>query len=265
MSLDFTLKKYHEFIGVARQSEIKAMAIADFIRSGQPRSSVLVLRHDVDRDIKSAVAMAELEAVSGIRSTYYFRTRSEVFDKQAIKHVFELGHEVGYHYEVLVSTDGDRQKAGDLFRAELDMFRQIVPVETASMHGSPLSKWNNLELWDSFQVGQFGLLGEAYLSIDYSNIYYFTDTGRSWGAGKYNLRDHTDSLKPDIPVSSTDELMDFLQHKRGVPIIINTHPNRWSKNYCDWTVSYLTDLLINRVKRLVVWQRRMFGNGRIEK
>ena len=39
-----------------------------------------------------------------------------------------------------------------------------------------------------------GILGEAYLSIDYTNTYYFTDTGRSWSENAVNLRDKQNKL-----------------------------------------------------------------------
>ena len=50
------------------------------------------------------------------------------------------------------------------------------------MHGSPLSKWNDLDLWDNYDFKKYGILGEAFMSIDYDNVDYFTDT-REAGMG----------------------------------------------------------------------------------
>jgi hypothetical protein len=44
--------------------------------------------------------MAELEHELGIQSTYYFRF-PYTFKPDIIGKIHDLGHEVGYHYEVL--------------------------------------------------------------------------------------------------------------------------------------------------------------------
>ena len=52
----------------------------------------------------------------------------------------DLGHEVGYHYEVLSKANGNYERAIKLFEQELSKFRKIVDVKTICMHGSPLSR-----------------------------------------------------------------------------------------------------------------------------
>ena len=255
MSRDFTLAKYAHLCETIEKLDCPVMTIRQFLEAGQPQKFVVVLRHDVDRQLARAIAMAELEAAYGFPSTYYFRTTQAVFRPTALKHLHKLGHEVGYHYEVLTKTWGNTEKAGSLFDRELKKFRQIVPVHTASMHGSPLMPWNNLDFWQAYCIQAYDLLGEAYLSIDYSNMYYFTDTGRSWNAGRYNLRDHTGSRQPQKIVQTTDDLMHFLTKSPNSPVFINTHPNRWTSNWSGWMLSMVSDWLINQVKWAVSMSR----------
>ena len=44
--------------------------------------------------------------------------------------IHDLGHEVGYHYEVLSKANGDYEKAVELFEQELSEFRKIIDVKT---------------------------------------------------------------------------------------------------------------------------------------
>lgn len=254
MSLDFMLDKYTELCNEIRTLSCKVMTVAQFLKAGQPQHFVVILRHDIDRSIFSALRMAELEAGLGIRSTYYARMTPSVFSSEALAHLYRLGHEVGYHYDVLSKTKGDCQRAIAVFEQELEQFRKIIPVETISMHGSPLLPWNNLDLWQDYDFTRYGL-SDASLSVDYQHVYYFTDTGRSWEAGRYNLRDRVVSRKPRERIRNTDELIFFLRQRPDGPVLINTHPNRWATNRGEWAVSVISDWGINQMKRLAAWRR----------
>lgn len=248
MNLDFTLSKYTQICETIKRCACPIMTISQFLEAGQPEEFVVILRHDVDRDVRRTIEMANVEADFDINATYYFRKIRSVFKKDQIKQLSQLGHEVGYHYEVLTKARGNNEKALRLFKQELAEFREVVPVETISMHGSPLTPWNNLDMWQVYDFDDFGLLGEAYLSIDYSNVYYFTDTGRSWYPGRYNIRDHAHSKETVEKIVASDDLINFLNNRPDSPVIINTHPNRWAKNVVNWLVSAASDWGINQVK-----------------
>jgi len=66
------------------------------------------------------------------------------------------------------------------FRLNLEKFRKIYPVKTICMHGSPLSEWDNRDLWEKYDYRDFGIIGEPYFDIDFNEIFYVTDTGRKW-------------------------------------------------------------------------------------
>jgi MoaA/NifB/PqqE/SkfB family radical SAM enzyme len=71
---------------------------------------------------ENALKMAELEYALGVTSTYYFRY-PYTFIPEIIEQILSLGHEVGYHYEVLAKARGDYGKAIDLFARELEEFQ----------------------------------------------------------------------------------------------------------------------------------------------
>ena len=91
-----------------------------------------------------------------------------------------MGHEVSYHYEDLSLSMGDYQKAIALFVNNLSLIRQYYPAKTICMHGSPTSKWDNRDIWDYYNYRDFGIIAEPYFDVDFSTVFYITDTGRSW-------------------------------------------------------------------------------------
>jgi hypothetical protein len=84
--------------------------------------------------------------------------------------------------------------AYQLFVTNLRKLRRITPVSTICMHGSPLSPFNNLDMWKTYDYRKLGILGEPYLDTDFSRVFYLTDTGRRWDGAGMNVRDKV-SLK----------------------------------------------------------------------
>ena len=60
-----------------------------------------------------------------------------------------LGHDIGYHYECLSDSKGNIDNAVRDFKRKLKMFRTICDIKTVSMHGRPLSPYNNLSMWEA--------------------------------------------------------------------------------------------------------------------
>ncbi|MDZ7721988.1 MAG: hypothetical protein U5R06_03960 [candidate division KSB1 bacterium] len=75
------------------------------------------------------------------------------------------------------------------FERNLAKMREVADIRTICMHGSPLSKWDNRLLWDYYDYRELGLLGEPYFDIDWSEVFYLTDTGRSWDNRTVSVRD----------------------------------------------------------------------------
>ena len=64
------------------------------------------------------------------------------------------------------------------------------------MHGSPTSRYDNRDIWQSYNYHDFDIIGEPYFDFIKSQIneangdmFYFTDTGRMWDGNEYNVRD----------------------------------------------------------------------------
>lgn len=245
---DFTTQKYEQLLQTIKTHNIPVYGI----RSWQEQKPVqgILLRHDVDRKPQSSLKVAELEDKYSVRSTYYFRITRGSFDKAVIRQIYQLGHEIGYHYEDLSIASGDYVGAFELFRRHLSSLRQLVSVKTIAMHGKVLSPYDNRDLWNRYNYKDLGILAEAYLDVDYSDMYYFTDTGRSWNPDAANLRDKvTFGLTEQI--NTTDELGNFIQENKDKKIAIVSHPERWARNMFDYYSSLSFDLSVNVIKGLI--------------
>lgn len=248
---DFTQKKYSDLIGCLADC-YPTFSVMDYSLADRAQSlpeSYFILRHDVDGNIRNALDMAKIDAQHGICSTFYFRVKPLLFNNDIIKQINLLGHEIGYHYEVLSDTNGNMEKARLLFESNLKKVRSLAPVETVCMHGRSLSAYNNLDFWKNYALEEFGLIAEPYLTIDYTDKYYFSDTSRCWDNHKYNIRDNVKSLG-SRGVKTTDELIEFLHTvdpKRGA---ILTHSNFWVDNWFQWWGNRFLFSVLNQLKQL---------------
>jgi len=255
--MDFTLNKYKSLCEAIIKSNYKVLTMRDYLIE-KPNGKLIILRHDVDRKPLNALKMAKLENGLGITSTYYFRMKKGVFDPSIIRRIANMGHEIGYHYEVLDKAKGDFKKAIEIFKKELEEFRKICDVKTICMHGNPLSKWVNKDLWRKYDFAEFDIIGEPYLSVDYSKVLYLTDTGRKWNS-RFRVKDNISArVNTQIKVRNTDDIIKIINNGQSNQICILTHPNRWSDGFTEWLVELiwqntknLGKIVIKEFKRLI--------------
>jgi len=100
-----------------------------------------------------------------------------------------MGHEICYHYESMDTADGDPVLALKHFEDGLKRLRDVTEIRTICMHGSPLSRYDNRDLWKSYSYRDYGIIGEPYFDLDFSRVLYLTDTGRRWDGDKVSVRD----------------------------------------------------------------------------
>jgi sporulation protein YlmC with PRC-barrel domain len=242
--MDFTHIKYEELCKAMVDSNCAPVSVRAYLET-QPERCIII-RHDVDRKPERAQKMAKVEHGFGITATYYFRINEDVFIPGAIKEIANMGHEIGYHYEVMDKAKGDIEKAIKIFGAELREFRKICDVKTICMHGNPLSKWVNRDLWTEYNFVDFGILGEPYLSIDYTKVLYLTDTGRRWNS-RFSVKDVVgENSRGDKKVKSTDDVIRMIDRGHVNRMCILAHPERWS----DGSGAWLKELVWQNVKNV---------------
>ncbi len=260
------------------------------------KDSLCILRHDVDKLPENSLDTAKIEKELGIKGTYYFRILPESFNEKIIRQIADMGHEIGYHYEELETvwresngqlsmlngrlrkknkgksrqlTIGSRQTSAidlayDIFKKNLDKLRMIAPVSTICMHGSPLSPFDNKEIWNKYNYRELGIIGEPYLDTDWNMFGYLTDTGRRWNGSGVSVRDKVGSKNVQSSInnaqfkSSFDIIKALKENKLPDKLMITIHPQRWTDNYFLWLKELIWQNLKNINKKVIV-KRQISG------
>jgi len=288
--MDFTFLKYSEMLLTLKKAGYNFSTFGLF-QPDEP-GKVAILRHDVDRKPGNAVIMARIESGFNIRASYHFRIFNQKISESEIREIVSLGHEVAYHYEDLSAVAAEMgekglnsstlfEKAHGRFVSNLGKLRGFYPVKVISMHGSPLSKFDNRKLWKYYDYRDHGVICEPYFDIDMSLVLYLTDTGRSWNARRSNIRDRAFApainvlgasgrfngwtVKPiknsamDMTAVSakfqssyrfdkTNEIIKSIaENSMPDKIIISTHPQRWTSGGLPW----LRELIFQNLKNII--------------
>lgn len=270
---DFTLQTYQRLLEALEGAGYTFLNFEQYCAIRQGMSSVkalperyVIMRHDVDKRPWFSVRMAEAEALMGVKASYFFRIGKESNNPECIKRIAQLGHEIGYHYEDLSLCRGDHAKAYEHFRECLEYFRQFYPVQTCCMHGAPMSKYDNRALWErsgvpasntqrggKYNYRDLGLIGEPYFDVDFSQVVYFTDTGRCWDGYWYSVRDRVPEhqhrwIKSGLTFHRTPEIIRAIADKRlPAGVMFTTHPQRWTDQWRPW----LKELVLQNIKNVI--------------
>jgi hypothetical protein len=252
--MDFTVQKYQSLLHAMKNAGYEFQTYNDFIL--QPKNKVIILRHDVDLKPENSLCFAEIQAELGIKGVYYFRAVKESWDESIIKKINSLGHEIGYHYENITTTNGNLNLAFKDFTKNLELLRQLAPVSTICMHGSPMSKYDSKDLWKTNDYKLLGIIAEPYFDTDFNKVFYLTDTGRTWNSEKFSVRDKVNSSFTQ-KFSETDEIIEaFNQNKLPNQIMFTFHPQRWNDNLMKWFIELSSQNTKNLVKRLLIKLRK---------
>ena len=276
---DFTLRRYRQLLVTLQQKGYQFLTFEQYcvykgetVNNGENRlesdrltpspvnpitDKFIILRHDVDLKASNSLATAQIEHELGIFASYYFRVVPQSNQPDIIRAIAALGHEIGYHYEDMAIMHGDTEKAYQHFQQQLTYFRQFYPVRTICMHGAPTSQWDGKELWKHYNYRDLGIIGEPYFDIDFSQMFYLTDTGRCWDGYKVSVRDKIPVYQDQwnaqgLVYHSTIDIIRAAEQGSLPPcIMITTHPQRWT----DHPLAWLKELLVQNAKNII---KRLF-------
>lgn len=259
-NLDFTLAKYNQFIQTLKECGYVFLTFEQYCNEKPNLANVrfVILRHDVDLKAANSLATAKIEHDNEIKASYYFRVVPQSNVPEIINAIADLGHEIGYHYEDMTLCEGDAEKAIEHFKQQLNYFRLFYPVKTICMHGSPRSRFDGRDLWKHYDYHNFGIIGEPYFDVDFSHVFYLTDTGRRWDGFNVSVRDKIPVYQDEwvakgLVYHATDDIIAAAED--GVlpmQMMITTHPQRWTEKKSDWMVELFSQSAKNVVKKVLV-------------
>ena len=245
--MDFTIDKYRELLLALQGSGYELMRYDEFC-GGKRAEKMIVMRHDVDRSVKRARRLARVENEMGVKASYYFR---EKFIGDDVVCIVSLGHEVGYHYEELVTEKGDVERAYVRFMRNVCALRELVDVKTITMHGAPMSRFDSKDIWRVYDYKKLGLIGEPQIDVDWNEMFYLTDTGRSWNGvsrrDKVAERALVWKTKGWVYEKTDDVIRALKEGSFPNRVMMTTHPQRWADGWGEW----LKELVMQRVKNWV--------------
>lgn len=247
--MDFTLDIYCDLLDSLKKQSFQFQTFSEMMTSSKER--YIVLRHDVDLLPLHSLRFAKLQAENDVKGVYYFRAVPESWNEKVIKSISDLGHEIGYHYECLTTTHGDSELGIRDFEKNLIALRKLAPVSTICMHGSPMSRHDSKDLWKKYNYRDFGIIGEPYFDVDFNEVFYLTDTGRTWDGNKVSVRDKVDSGF-NLSFRRTDEIITAANNgELPNKIMFTFHPQRWNDNILLWTKELFFQNIKNVVKQLL--------------
>lgn len=132
------LEELDEFLDQA-----DAVVAMEDVFDGNDSRRVIGMRHDVDNEIASSVAMAEWEAERGYRSTYYILHTTDYWQnkpllKASVAAIAGCGHEIGFHINAITQAIQTGQDPLDIAQDAVDELRGYgYPVRGVVAHGDP--------------------------------------------------------------------------------------------------------------------------------
>lgn len=209
----------------------RVLGVEQWVTAGAPvgDAPLLVLRHDVDQQPRSALTMARVERELGIESAWYFRWRTA--ERETIARLREDGAAVGFHYETLSRLALGRGARGEaevaalvpearcVLAEEIDAFARLHgPIRTICPHGDsrvPLARNASL----------VGPDGAAALGVEHD----VNEAMRARGLAHW-LTDRTRGEGGWAAGPRPQELF----AERRTPLLCVVHPNNWSSGASLW-------------------------------
>lgn len=177
MECNFSLEHYSCILNNAFRAGYEFKGFHEPV-SGNSR--VIFLRHDIDVSVSMAVAMAELEASLGVRSTYFVLPNSPLYNllevevTEILSKIRSMGHWIGLHVDLpntpLLEGKTIEEATEVLFRS----FSALIPFEPVVSYHRPTKEVFGLN-FKSFK--------NTYENRFFKDIKYLSDSRKNWREG----------------------------------------------------------------------------------
>ncbi len=145
------------------------------------RSRHLILRHDVDFCLRSAIDLAEVERELGVAAHYFVQTRSEFYNpltrsaRDAFASLRKLGHHIGLHFDP--SGHSSSPALANAVAADAALLADLScgPVDAVSFHRPAREYLAGAE--------KLGGVWNAYARRFIEDIGYCSDSQGAWRFG----------------------------------------------------------------------------------
>lgn len=237
--MNFVFKKWEFFCKQLLESDIKSISIRTVLERGL-NTKYLILKHDVETNVKNAYKMACIEERYGHKGSYYVQAYllDSCKNVEILKKIQSMGHEITYHHDVMDFSKGDLEKALIEFKNNINKFEERgFSVKTVCQHGNPaierIGYTSNRDFFRSTVV-QSVYRELTDVMVDFkekasTEYEYFSDAGRVFKLICDPINnDRNESSCNDIPFNKLEEVFKYIKKTDG-SVIVSVHPHRWSE------------------------------------
>lgn len=174
--MQFTYDAYRGLLALLQQ---KGYGLSNY-HNWESVSHSVVLRHDIDYSIDSAVRLGQLEYDLGVQSTYFVLLRTDFYNPASqhslnmLRSLQSMGHEIGLHFDEKAYPEGTQEETVKRILKERDILERILetPVTTVSMH-----RPSKATLEADLQIpGMVNSYGKTF----FHDFKYLSDSRRHW-------------------------------------------------------------------------------------
>jgi hypothetical protein len=240
VDLKFTYADYEKFIRFAKEIA-PICSFADW-----DHSVAIILRHDVDFDLRSAYKLAQIEKKLGVRSSFFIMTTNYYYNplyptnSDLLRCMSGDGFEIGLHFDPSIYGGITSKKLEAKMKFECSILQSIIdrPIKSISLHNPSLN--GQYPIFDGYN--------NAYSKEIFSDDKYMSDSCMDFrGKNPYT----------------------FVKKAKDVPLQIVFHPMHWSENgqdYIEFFSKYLDDFVdyIDNTFRVNRTYKRIIGNTRLK-
>lgn len=221
----------------------------------------LVLKHDVETDVRKAYQIACIENRHGHRGSYYVQAYllQNAENVRLLQRMQAMGHEISYHYDVLDSCGGNFEQAMVEFENNCKLFEQCgFPIVTVCQHGNPVINrvgyTSNRDFFRSRKVRDL-YPGMKDIMVNFkqdvpAEYAYFSDAGRRFHLIYDPINNDVEkSDDKNIPVDTLEELLDHITKQS---CIVSIHPHRWAASSLQYQLRSTVFKSVRSVAKLLI-------------
>ncbi|NTV46283.1 MAG: hypothetical protein HGB11_07120 [Chlorobiales bacterium] len=161
------LKEYEDLLGLFTGNGYNVVHFSET----HDKKAQLLLRHDIDFDVKLAYEMSLIEDVLGVKATCFFMVRSNSYNLfspenvKLVRSIKERGHKISIHFDPTIYEDFIEG-----FCMEVQLFEKVFEekVDCISIHRPIQEFLSNDNL--------IGNVRHTYQSLYFKEIKYFADS-----------------------------------------------------------------------------------------
>jgi len=237
----FVYKKWVYFCKELQKSGYTSIPACDLIEQKNQNSTFIVLKHDVETNVKKAYKFAKIENRYSHRGSYYVQAYLLKKKKniEILQKIQSLGHEVTYHHDVMDSSKGNLLLAEEEFEKNNKIFEKYgFKIKTVCQHGNPVitrvGYYSNRDFFRAKKIQvKYSTIYDIMVNFRkhiYPKYIYISDAGYGWKIiHDPETNDITPSDNKNISLKSLFDVIELLN--RDNSIIVSTHPHRWQPNY----------------------------------